>query len=212
MSHYKNSKIIRVFVPIICLLVYAPITSANENVVVVIPLFGDEIPTSKIVFVTNGTYTGDLNGAAGADNKCQAEADMSGSKVIGKKFMAFLADVAPSSYAADQRVIPQHELPYKLVNGDEVAPNYIGFMSSTHSSPINVDQFGGVVTSIGDYVWANISPFDGTVGIDNCALWSSSMGTPTAGTTGDFRKSNTAWLDDGAVFCDSSHHLYCTER
>ncbi|MCP3848848.1 MAG: DUF1554 domain-containing protein, partial [Gammaproteobacteria bacterium] len=62
-----------------------------HNKVVVIPLGGDEpiAPTSKTIFYTDTTYSGNLGGLAGADTKCQAAADSQTPPVQGT-FKAWL--------------------------------------------------------------------------------------------------------------------------
>ena len=59
-------------------LLAATVSTLAHNKVVVIPLGGDESPTSKTIFVTKQQFNGGLGGPSGADQKCQAAADAPG--------------------------------------------------------------------------------------------------------------------------------------
>ena len=89
------------------------------------------------VFVTSTSYDGNLGGLAGADAKCQDQADAAG---LTGTFKAWLSDAKGSP---STRFTRSAGAPYVLVDGTVIADNYAGLTSGSLEHPINQTETGG---------------------------------------------------------------------
>lgn len=105
----------------------------------------------KKVFITSQTYSGNLGGLEGADQKCQQLANAAG---LTGTFKAWLSDesgnspakrffLIPPSYPYPQ-TIQRH--PYVLVNGRTVAKDWADLTKGSIATPIRVDERGAYPT------------------------------------------------------------------
>ncbi len=180
--------------------------------VVVIPLGGDEGPTSKAVFITQGSWDGNLGGPTGADALCQTEADSIGSKVQGLPFKAWVSGLS-TDFTAGGRTFVKSTLPYMLVDGTLVADNYADLVDGDDLvADIDVDAGGiGFATLIN--VWTGISNA-GLISPGDCNAWTSNLNT-IEGYLGDSQQFWGTWTDQQLGFgsaCDQPSHLYCFEQ
>ncbi len=105
------------------------------------------------VFVTSGTYNGNLGGLSGADAKCQTAA--SGASLGGVSWKAWLSD---NSTAASSRIY-QSGGPYALLNGTWIANSWSDLIDGNIATNIGINQSGG---STFNSVWTNTAA-DGSI-------------------------------------------------
>ncbi len=190
--------------------------AAHDKVVVIPLLGGDEIPTSKVVFVTNKKWTGNLKGPTGADQKCMDESLVSGSKVKGRKFRAWIGGASfPTDFHVGTRSFTRSHLPYKTVTGVTVADDYADLMDGSLNAPINVSQTGSIVST---YAWTGVRT-DGFMAFDPTLLCYG-FNVSSGGVGGIIgRSSATDWNWTGAkpsgwvrLPCVGTAALYCFEQ
>lgn len=203
--------------------IFIPLTISAQNKVVVIPLFGEEEPTSKIAFVTQGTWQGDMGGGIlggghrRADLHCRNEANsLPGSLVKGKTFKAWVARSLPTDYSSGSQgssSFNRYELPYKLVDGATLATGFRELVSSTTRllTPLQLGANG--MPTNASRVWTGILQ-DGTFASPNCNNWTSSSPVEV-GRVGAWPHT-LLWSDfspnDMYSPCSSSQALYCFEQ
>ena len=96
---------------------------------------------SCTVFVTSTVHDGSLGGLAGADAICQTRADSPGSLAAPGTYKAWLSDAT----ASPSTRFTQATVPYKLVNGTTVAPNWAGLVDGSLDAPIDVTEQGAAL-------------------------------------------------------------------
>ena len=92
----------------------------------------------KTIFVTGASFKSNLGGLAGADDKCQAEADGPESIVPSGTYMAWLSDGTDSP---DTRFTKSAH-PYMLLDGTKIAENYTDLTDGSILHAINIDSTG----------------------------------------------------------------------
>ena len=118
---------------------------------------------SCAVFVTSTTHTGNLGGLDGADAICQARAK-SGPAAPGT-YKAWLSTACQSR----RRLRLTHAtVPYRLVEGTQVAGDWDDLTDGTLDAPINRDQ-GGLLLPISQ-VWTGTAA-DGSFAGSDCVAW-----------------------------------------
>lgn len=115
-----------------------------QNNVVVVPLFGDDAPTSpspRTIFLTSTVFDGNLGGVDGADAKCQAAA------TAGELAGVFKAYIGEGFGFED--VVPERSnfsislTPYLNTNGEEVFPTALGIFNGDGDLQNTIlDEFG----------------------------------------------------------------------
>ncbi len=168
----------------------------------------EQLP-AKYIFVTSETYQGDLGGSAGADQKCNIQAQQN-TKLNGRYFKAWISDSKSQPYYT----FKQYNISYKLVDGTTIANSWNELATDRIplKSLINKDQNGNDVFNNYD-VWTNTE----ATGL----RWS----TYPPRTCHDFTQIHDATAMKGTTTCDSScwtlHHLincnayarlYCIEQ
>ncbi len=185
-------------------------TAAAHNKVVVIPL-GDDAPTSKTIFFTATEWPGDLGGAAGADQKCQAEANVSGSLVKGKQFKAWISGPLEVDDISGPRHFTYYGLPYISTVGRIVSFGFSN-LQDDHSLENDVaNQFG---------ILGNLDPFWTGTDIDgvnspsrDCLDWHSSNSLFLGEVGVGHRAVGLSWRSFGDTpRCDSRAALLCLEQ
>jgi len=122
----------------------------------------------KTVFITSAKFKGNLGGLAGADDKCQAEADGPASIVPSGTYLAWLSDGTDSP---DTRFTKSAH-PYMLLDGTKIAENYTDLTDGSILHAINIDSTGK------------------TLGLQE--FWT---GTKADGTTAPLALTCTGWKD-----------------
>lgn len=150
---------------------------------------------APIVFVTTASFTGDLGGTSGADQKCNAAAAGAG---LGGVFVAWLFT---SGASAPSRL--QGDGPWHLVTGTRVTVSKQALASTGPEVPIDRDENGDLV---GGAVWTGI-PFGGGMGLGDCNGWTDALFSSAgyAGSTLD----TTEWTSTTPTSCSAKNHLYC---
>jgi TolB-like protein/class 3 adenylate cyclase len=190
-----------------------------------------ELSKSKIVFITSAKYTGNLGGVAGADAKCQQLAEGAG---LPGTYKAWLSDKTSSPAATFTR---WNGL-YVLVDGTEVASNWLGLTEHFHLVPIKITETG--LDAGESLVWTNTAPSGGPgpgpvtkeyfkslwgpqwgsgyppeVRDGGCQNWTSSNGDLYDGRTGNSSAQTTPWTYfplAQIADCNELLRLYCFQQ
>lgn len=173
------------------------VSASAANKVVVIPLSKCRTAASKVIFVTNGTWTGNLGGLAGADSKCNAEAKSRG---IAGTFQALLG--APEGTPQHRSI--HYPVPYVTESGTYLNSDYHDLFAS-----------GGVDNPVGSAagsVWTGLAS-DGTYGSNlHCNSWTDGTLGSTA-LIGSASATGTSWYTNTVgISCNYFAHLYCIEQ
>lgn len=167
----------------------------------------------KHVFVTSGTWEGDLydaaglpastdpdRGVAGADKLCQSAA-MAGQ--LGGTWKAIVARIGMLDSLADAG-------PWYLTDNTTKVFNNLAQVKNTPSAPISFDELGqnqGAGASSCVFTGYQIG---GSLSQD-CGRWTSHGDGLEVVTVGDLRVSSSAWLT-GSGHCNDTCHLYCIQQ
>ncbi len=157
---------------------------------------------SPRAFVTSTSYNGNLGGTAGADAKCQAQADASG---LGGTWKAWIAD-APTG-------LPNTRFTgngpwYKVNSTVKIADNLADLSDGSIDALLNNTELGVLVNPSNKVVWTGIAQ-PNSVGLQTCTNWT---GTAGSGRRGSTVRSNTQWVDAGTSICTGPRGLYCFEQ
>lgn len=172
---------------------------------------GDNCPgncqlTQRQVFVTTEVYDGnDFFGVSGADSVCQARASDAG---LDGFFRAWISD-AKNPVAMRFASTPGCEVPYRLVDGTQIASDWDDLTDGSLAAPINVDEAGGAGTNTSS-VWTGTS-IDGTAAPDTCNGWQTSSSS-VQGERGSWSSFNFGWTASFDANCNQDAHLYCFEQ
>ena len=176
-------------------------------------------PPQKTVFVTSETYTGNLGGPAGADEKCNTlaqEAELYGT------FKAWIH----SSIIIPSPGWTYSKSPYVLVDGVTVAENFSDIQDCTPSclkAKINVDENGNTLISPPLWAWvgARWGVNERSERFSSCNYWTSaeeeilfsSRWARIKGSLGSLTHINREWLNSGNhQNCNLQAHLYCFQQ
>lgn len=155
--------------------------------------------SSKCVFLTSTTQTGDLGGLAGADAVCNglaALAQMPGT------YVAWLSDGTTNALT---RVTSNG--PYTTRSGDPVANTLPELTDGTVTTAINEDENGTLVGP--QKVWTGTST-TGMALASTCSDWTSATAS-VSGAAGDAAATGATWTELGAETCDQPLAFYCIE-
>ena len=158
----------------------------------------------SVVFITSERYRGDLNGLAGADQRCRMLAAIAGLQ----RFETFRAWLSTAETAAADRLLNSKGR-YVLINGLVVAENWDGLVSGTLLHPIDVDEF----SQTQDYrAWTG-TLFDGqpAFGSEFCNGWTTFSGDFMGG-NGFSSVVDATWSFVENINCNFDLHLYCIEQ
>ena len=165
------------------------------------PVVGGPI---KKAFITSTSYNGNLGGLAGADQKCQTQANLVG---LSGTWKAWLSD---SNVSAGSR-LTHNTGQYRSVNGSLIANNWNDLTDGSLASAINSNESGNVRNA--GWVWTHTLK-DGSIDMNDnnnnpCGNWSTTNG---GGSTGDSSRSDSGWTTFGGTSCTSNTPLYCIEQ
>jgi len=172
----------------------------------------------KRVFVTNDTFTADLGGANGADDKCNAAATTAG---LTGTYKAWIS----TSTSSPSTTFTKFTQPYVLLDAanTRVADNYIDLITCNEGpgdecldNPINVDEDGNLLPlglPLQRAVWTNTLT-DGTEDeTEPFAKCDDFMEGGTFAQAGDFASKIKRWTEDFlSLSCGDSARLYCFEQ
>lgn len=158
----------------------------------------------KLVFLTNGSYGGNLGGLTGADNICMTEASVAG---LSGTFKAWLSD---RNLSVSERLIHSSQM-YALIDGTPVANNWYDLTDGSIINPINKDAYGN---EINDYVWTFTFDDGNRLSYYNydCFEWNiRSYYNGYYGYTG-YSGSSDSWTYASSKSCNNKQRLFCFEQ
>lgn len=143
--------------------------------------------SNNIIFVTSGTWTGNLGGYSGADAKCNADANKpSGSAAgAGKTYKALLNGNNATTFGVT----------YYRTNG---------ITSIAGATGGNLVGAASLVNTIG-----LVNSFPWTGATSNCNFWTTTTGV---GHTGVGNQSDSKWWSNITPTCITLHALYCVAQ
>jgi len=167
------------------------------------PAYADQ--HEKIVFVTSATFSGNLGGLAGADAKCQVEADGPASVVPSGTYLAWLSDGTDSP---DTRFAKSSH-PYLLPDGTRIAEDFADLTDGSILHPINIDSTGKTLGK--QRFWTGTNP-DGTSvqPFVTCAGWVDPYASAKGLVGGTVRAKS--WSFRGTHSCTRRRHLVCFQQ
>lgn len=172
--------------------------------------FGSEISLRDVnfsefmrAFVSNEQYSGNLGGVAGADANCQRMAEQVGLSGSWKAWLSS-STVSAASHMA------QSLMPYKLVDGTQIAASWADLTDGLLGAALNKDRTGAALSNI--EVWTGTS-YDGSGTGSYCSDWTSSSASPPYGTVGINSYTSSAFTSSYLQFCNRTNvALYCLEQ
>ena len=159
-----------------------------------------------VIFATSQTFSGNLGGVSGADQKCSTAAQNPWLPFASKTYRALI-----SSATANARTLIAENLgPVVNSRGERLADSVRDLWSQALTQPILYDETG---TEIGGGVWTGTNR-DGGISSPNmeiqfnlCKDWTSAAATDWS------HSGNTAgtdtWIDNEPASCDQSLSIYC---
>jgi hypothetical protein len=157
----------------------------------------------KAVFVTKASFISDMGGLAGADAKCQAEADDPESIVPAGTYLPWLSDGTDSP---DTRFTKSSH-PYVLPDGTKIAENYTDLTDGSILHAINVDATGAPVLGAQRF-WTDtmtdgkaVQQFVANVKRNSCNAWNGTTAYLAIATTGITYKKTGEWSNYRPEFC-----------
>lgn len=161
-------------------------------------------PEDRRVFLSSQQWSGDLDGALGADEHCQ---DLADSAAIGGTWRAFIIDSSNdlSRHTQDDRALV-------LVDGTLVADDWDDLTDGSIQAPIDLDEDGQERTG---NAWTGFYDVGGAD--DNwCDDWTSNadgcLETEVCGGAGESNMTDSHW-DGFYIFnCSDQFRLYCIEQ
>jgi hypothetical protein len=155
----------------------------------------------KRLFVTHGTFAGNLGGLAGADSLCGAAAARAG------QFGTWKAWLSDSATNAIDRIAGVG--PWALVNGVVVFANRTALQGTPAAAP-DLDENGTQLGST-EFAWTATSTGGLRQSAQTCGDWASAASSQQGG-FGEPAIVNL-WTDYMSTFtCSHSGHLYCLEQ
>ncbi len=169
---------------------------------------------TKTIFVTSMTYTGDLGGLEGADQKCQDLADGPGAVVPEDDYVALLST---STVDAIARMTPSIG-PVIRSDGAFVAVNFAALFNTGEFvqaerhllNSIDRDESGEEIVIGFLEAWTG-SLITGLRSLNTCIDWTSAD-AGDLGEKGFLGVVFSDWLLFGSDNCDQPFHLYCVRR
>ena len=172
---------------------------------------------ARLVFVTEGTYTGNLiaeaanlgldasgTGLEAGDAICQDEAEADG--LVGD-FTAWLSDGVPTGEHTNAKDrLTDTGLPYILVDTTAIADDLTDLTATGADNALDLDAFGALQAGL---VWTGTHP-SRLAALNNCTDWSNAGNI--SGLTGDSGASGNTWTSGASPVCSEFHRLYCFQQ
>jgi hypothetical protein len=166
----------------------------------------------NLVFVTNGTFNGNLGGLAGANTKCQAAAQAAG---LAGTYRAWVS--TQTTDAINQLVLsvpPSLASGWARRDGLPVANLASDFGSGKHFYPVRITESG--VDLLSSYVYTGtttsaVAPYGPVRSTATCASWidGSQMSVGEVGDTSSTGSAFTSSIYSTTLNCSAPLHLYC---
>jgi hypothetical protein len=171
------------------------------------PLMLEAGTETRRVFLTQGTWNGNLGGVSGANTLCNNAASVLPTP-LGGSWVAWLSDQqlnAPQRLTWSGAYVTLSKVPIAATKGDLTAKSL--------AHVIDVMENGVQLADTKPYVWTGTHA-DGQ-GAANCSNWGNA-GPGQVGIAGSFNDPSK-WTDNGgepfvgASYCGAAAHLYCFE-
>ena len=163
----------------------------------------------KTVFITTTSFDSNLGGLAGADDKCQAQANGPASIAPSGTYLAWLSDGTDSP---DTRFTKSSH-PYVLPDGKKIAEDYTDLTDGSILYVINIDPTGQTLG------WQNFwssTNSDGTTAQNflTCEGWTWTVNSETVSHAmiGHTGKKSTLWSEYAREKCRTPHRLACFQQ
>jgi hypothetical protein len=168
---------------------------------------GSTCTAAQRVFVSHGTYDGNLGGHAGANATC---ASLASAANLGGTWMAWVSD----SSGSPNRNFMKATIGYRLLDGTLVAANWTALTSGTLSHAIDVDQTRASLagaTGSAAMTWTSTAATGMAMG-DSCNQFTSNASS-ASGQVGSCTSTSATWTNASTTeACSAAHHLYCFEQ
>jgi hypothetical protein len=166
-------------------------------------------PDEKTVFITSTSFNSNFGGLAGADGKCQAQADSPASIVPSGTYMAWLSDGTDSP---DTRFTKSSH-PYVLPDETKIAEDYTDLTDGSILHVINIDPTGQILGW--QQFWSSTNS-DGTTAQNflTCEGWTWTVNSETVSHAmiGHTGKKSTLWSQYAREKCRQTHRLACFQQ
>ncbi len=160
----------------------------------------------KTVFVTSVSFKGNLGGLAGADDKCQAQADGPASIVPSGTYLAWLSDGTDSPSTR----FTKSTHPYMLPDGTKIAEDFADLTDGSILHTINIGPTGKPLGL--QKIWTGTNA-DGTTAQSfmTCNGWMDPY-VNAKGIVGSTVQTGTLWSSYQHDRCKRSHKLACFQQ
>ncbi len=160
----------------------------------------------KTVFITSAKFKGNLGGLAGADDKCQAEADGPASIVPSGTYLAWLSDGTDSP---DTR-FTEFSNPYLLPDGTKIAEDFTDLTDGSLLHSIDIDPTGEPVGL--EQFWSGTNANGTTAAYtQTCDGWTAAANS--RGMAGRTNVSSSLWSSIRAnPRCSQTFRLVCFQQ
>jgi hypothetical protein len=162
----------------------------------------------KTVFITSAKFKGDLGGLAGADDKCQAEADSTASIVPSGTYLAWLSDGFDSPDVRFTKSVH----PYMLLDGTKIAEDFADLTDGSILHAINIDATGKRLHY--EYIWTGTKADGKTADYtQTCDGWMANPLTNFNGMAGQTNLTSTVWSSRWSYRgCGNTINLICFQQ
>ena len=158
---------------------------------------------TKRIFITTLQYTGDLGGLAGADQKCNTEAQAAGA---GGTWKAWLSDATTDALTRIVEVGPWAD----FGKFTKTIFNNKATLQTIPLAPLYYDARGQ--QSSGNSVWTG-TDLGGTKSASHCHSWTSSSSSfLESGAVGYAGNATAQWTQGSVDLCNTKNSIYCIEE
>lgn len=172
----------------------------------------------RIVFISAGTFDGNLGSVSDADLKCQVMASAFDSE-NATSYRAWLSDSVSSPVTRFAHGPEFANVPYVRRDGVRVAASFDALLGAGVENPITLTETGETLTEV--MVWTNTS-FEGlpVSATNHCESWKQGNFTATARfgsnspSAGEVKlwQDNRHWTTRDDALCSTQLHIYCFEQ
>jgi hypothetical protein len=166
--------------------------------------------SSCLAFVTSTSYTGNLGGLGGADDKCQTRAEAGGFKGTYQAWLSNASDSPASRFRCTAESCSTTG--YTTVEGGlPITFNWQTLTEEDFVRAINITEFGSdSITSVWTNTQRNGTPSSGEFA--SCLNWTHGTGGTIEGRVGDSNSRFSTWTDSGSQICADLCALYCFQQ
>lgn len=158
---------------------------------------------ARRTFLSSTSQTAGMGGAAGADAICQ---NLATQAHLGGTWMAWLSDSSSNTPSAR---MTHATIPYRLIDGTYVAPDWNGLASANLLHGIDLDEGGAV--GFGAEVWTG-SSYSGASATPGCNGFTQGTSSAPYANVGISGHTDGTWSSTYSQFCDRNDRLCCIEQ